>query len=111
MPLVNSLVSWYLKKRVPFIDRIMLYPLEVQEEQFNKIIKFAQLTYFGTKHNFSTIKNISDFKKNVPITNYEGYKPYLEKILEGKQNVAWPSDIKWFAKSSGTTNAKSKFIP
>ncbi|MEI7979900.1 MAG: GH3 auxin-responsive promoter family protein [Bacteroidota bacterium] len=111
MPLVNSLVSWYLKKRVPFIDRIMLYPLEVQEEQFNKIIKFAQLTYFGTKHNFSTIKNISDFKKNVPITNYEGYKPYLEKILEGKQNVAWPSDIKWFAKSSGTTSDKSKFIP
>lgn len=111
MPIVNSLVSWYLKKRIPFIDRIMLYPHEVQEEQFFKIIQFAELTYFGIKHRFNEIKNIDQFKRNVPITNYEGYKNYIDNILEGKQNITWPSDIKWFAKSSGTTSDKSKFIP
>jgi hypothetical protein len=111
MPIVNSLVSWYLKKRVPFINRIMLEPHAVQEEQLTKLLRHAELTYFGTKANFGTIRNYEDFKRNVPITNYDGFKPYIDKILAGKQNVIWPSDTRWFAKSSGTTNDKSKFIP
>ena len=111
MPIVNSLVSWYLKKRVPFIERIMLEPHAVQEEQLIKLLRHAELTYFGTKANFNKIRNYEDFKKQVPITNYDGFKPYIDQILQGKQNVVWPSDTRWFAKSSGTTSDKSKFIP
>lgn len=111
MPIVNSLVSWYLKKRVPFIDRIMLDPHAVQEEQLTKLIHYAELTYYGSSKNFSKIRNFEDFKKHVPITNYDGFKPYIDQILQGKQNVIWPSDTRWFAKSSGTTSDKSKFIP
>lgn len=111
MPIVNSLVSWYLKKRVPFIDRIMLEPHAVQEEQLTKLVRHAELTYFGSKANFSKIRNYEDFKKQVPVTNYDGFKPYIDQILQGKQNVVWPSDTRWFAKSSGTTSDKSKFIP
>lgn len=111
MPIVNSLVSWYLKKRVPFIDRIMLEPHAVQEEQLTKLLRHAELTYFGNKANFSKIRNYEDFKKQVPVTNYDGFKPYIDQILQGKQNVVWPSDTRWFAKSSGTTSDKSKFIP
>lgn len=111
MPIVNSLVSWYLKKRVPFIDRIMLEPHAVQEEQLTKLLRHAELTFFGSKANFSKIRNYEDFKKQVPVTNYDGFKPYIDQILLGKQNVVWPSDTRWFAKSSGTTSDKSKFIP
>lgn len=111
MPIVNSLVSWYLKKRVPFIDRIMLEPHAVQEEQLSKLIHYAELTYFGTEKKFNKIRNFEDFKKQVPITNYDGFKPYIDQVLQGKQNVIWPSDTRWFAKSSGTTSDKSKFIP
>ncbi len=111
MPIVNSLVSWYLKKRVPFIDRIMLEPHAVQEEQLTKLLRHAELTYFGNKANFSKIRNYEDFKKQVPVTNYDGFKPYIDQILQGRQNVVWPSDTRWFAKSSGTTSDKSKFIP
>jgi hypothetical protein len=111
MPIVNSLVSWYLKKRVPFIDRMMLNPHAVQEEQLTKLLNIAELTSFGTANKFSSIRNFEDFKKQVPITNYDGFKPYIDQVLQGKQNVIWPSDTRWFAKSSGTTSDKSKFIP
>lgn len=111
MPIVNSLVSWYLKKRVPFIDRIMLNPHAVQEEQLMNLLNQAEDTFFGIRHNFKNIRNFDDFKKQVPITNYDGFKPYIDEILNGKQNVVWPSDTRWFAKSSGTTSDKSKFIP
>ena len=111
MPIVNSLVSWYLKKRVPFIDRMMLNPHAVQEEQLAKLLNIAELTSFGTANKFSSIRNFEDFKKQVPITNYDGFKLYIDQVLQGKQNVIWPSDTRWFAKSSGTTSDKSKFIP
>jgi hypothetical protein len=54
---------------------------------------------------------LADFKERVPIGNYESHTPYIERMLRGEQNILWPSEIKWFAKSSGTTSSKSKFIP
>ncbi len=111
MPLVNSLVSWYLKKRIPLIERMLQNPLEVQHEQLMKNIRFAEKTQYGNKYNFVSIKNLEDFKNKVPITNYEGLQPYIEQMMKGNQNILWPSNISWFAKSSGTTGSKSKFIP
>jgi hypothetical protein len=107
----NSLVTWYLKKRIPNIERFMQHPHEVQEELFLHLIETARDTEWGKKYDYRSIKKFDDFKNRVPIGNYETHKPYIERMMRGEQNILWPSEVKWFAKSSGTTAAKSKFIP
>ena len=111
MALVNSIASWVLKKRLHQIDLFRKYPHEVQNECFSKLISAAKDTEFGKKYKFSKIKNVNDFRKAVPIHDYEDIKDYILRIKHGEQNLLWPGEIKWFAKSSGTTNDKSKFIP
>jgi hypothetical protein len=107
----NSVFGWVLKKRIHQIELFMKYPVEVQSELFSSLIDQAALTRFGIEHGFSSIKTIDDFKKAVPIRNYEAFLPYINLMRDGQQNVSWPSRLKWFAKSSGTTDARSKFIP
>jgi hypothetical protein len=104
-------MSWVMKKRIHDIELFLKYPVEVQSEVFSNLVKTAKKTDFGRQHGFADVKTINSFKDHVPIHTYEQIYPYIDKLLNGKQNVLWPSDIKWFAKSSGTTNAKSKFIP
>jgi len=89
----------------------MKYPSEVQQEVFQKLIDESALTRFGLEHGFSAIKSIKEFKAAVPIRKYEEFKPYIDLLRNGEQNVLWPSRLKWFAKSSGTTDDRSKFIP
>jgi hypothetical protein len=110
MPL-NSVFGWFIKKRIHQIDLFMKYPVEVQGELFRGLIDEAALTRFGIDHSFSSIKSVDDFKKAVPIRNYEAFKPYIDMLRDGQQNIVWPSKLKWFAKSSGTTDARSKYIP
>jgi hypothetical protein len=107
----NSVFGWVIKKRIHQIELFMKYPVEVQQELFRSLVDQAALTSFGLEHRFQGIKSVEDFKKAVPIRNYEGFKPYIDELREGKQNVLWPSKLKWFAKSSGTTDSRSKFIP
>lgn len=109
--IINSIISWFLKKRKHQIELFLKYPKDVQEELLLKLLNTAKNTDFGKEHQFSSIKNHQDFITNVPIQKYETFEPMIEKCRKGNQNIFWPSDIKWFAKSSGTTNAKSKFIP
>jgi hypothetical protein len=71
----------------------------------------GRYTQFGQKYSFEDLLNYEDFKKRVPVHTYEQLYPYIERLLHGEQNILWPSEVKWFAKSSGTTNARSKFIP
>ena len=78
---------------------------------FYYLIEEAGATRFGFDHNFQQIKNINDFKENVPIRTYEQFRPYIDKIKDGEEQVTWPSKVKWFAKSSGTTDNNSKYIP
>lgn len=78
---------------------------------FHSLISSGQYTMFGKKYGFTDINKISDYQKIVPVHNYEDLYPYIEKMLEGEQNILWHSPITWFAKSSGTTSEKSKFIP
>jgi hypothetical protein len=111
MPILNTIISWYLKKRESDIQRIISSPHEVQEEVFSKLIKSAKDTVWGKQYNYANIKTVEQFKREVPIGNYESHSLYIERIMKGEQNVLWPSEVKWFAKSSGTTSAKSKFIP
>lgn len=89
----------------------MKYPDEVQDEVLKKLIGSARYTEFGQKYAFEDLVNYEDFKKRIPIHTYEQLFPYIERLMRGEQNILWPSEVKWFAKSSGTTNARSKFIP
>jgi hypothetical protein len=111
MPIVNSLMNWYLKRRIPAIEQMLNQPIQVQQDQLIKLLRTAQTTEFGRKYEFKTIQNLETFKERVPVTNYDDFKHYIERMMQGEQNILWPSEVRWFAKSSGTTSAKSKFIP
>ena len=111
IPLVNSIASWFLKKRFHQIELFLKYPNEVQNELLMDLVEKARDTEFGRAHHFSAIKTYEDFRNQVPISDYEGYKARIERSRLGEQNILWPTPIKWFAKSSGTTGSKSKFIP
>ena len=100
-----------MKKRIHQIELFMKYPHEVQEELFQKLLRSAERTEYGQKYGFSEIDTPEQFRQNVPIVTYEDLFPYIERLMAGEQQVLWHSDVNWFAKSSGTTNAKSKFIP
>lgn len=111
MTFINSILSWVMKKRIHQIEFFMKYPHEVQEEWLHSLILTSKQTEWGKKYDYKSIDSLQEFKSRVPIQNYDSLKPYIERMLNGEQNVLWPSEIKWFAKSSGTTNDKSKFIP
>ncbi|NRD21244.1 GH3 auxin-responsive promoter family protein [Winogradskyella eckloniae] len=111
IPIVNSIASWFLKKRFHQIELFIKYPNEVQNELLFSLLKVAKDTEIGRKYNFESIKSYREFNQRIPIVNYEEFQPLIERSRNGEQNIFWPSAIKWFAKSSGTTNAKSKFIP
>ncbi|WP_291403571.1 GH3 auxin-responsive promoter family protein [Daejeonella sp.] len=111
MTLVNSIFTWIMKKRMHQIELFIKYPYDVQDEWFQTLISTAKNTEWGKKYGYESILNQDQFKERVPLQNYDTLKPYIEKMLSGQHNVLWPSEIKWFAKSSGTTNDRSKFIP
>ena len=111
IPLFNSIASWLLKKRYHQIELFLKYPDEVQAEVMNRLISFSEGTEIGKQYGFESIKSYDAFVNRIPVVAYEEIEPIIERVRKGEQNVFWPTDIKWFAKSSGTTNAKSKFIP
>jgi len=111
MSLISPALKGYMKLRNSAIDNFMLNPIDTQKQVFNHILGSAQFTEYGKKYGFEHINSVAEFKKNVPVNEYDSLKPYIERILEGEQNILWPSPINWFAKSSGTTSDKSKFIP
>ena len=111
IPLLHSVLSWFLKKRVHQIELFLKYPNEVQSELLTKLIDQAKNTWFGKEYGFSSNKSYQRFADQVPISTYEDMAELISRTRKGEQNLFWPTSIKWFAKSSGTTNAKSKFIP
>lgn len=113
MPLsiINSFASWVLKQRIHQIELFLKYPNEVQEELLHNLLSASENTVIGKKYDFESISSYQTFAERVPIASYEELQPLIERTRQGEQGVFWESPIKWFAKSSGTTNAKSKFIP
>ena len=111
IPLFNSIASWLLKKRYHQIELFLKYPGEVQQEVMHQLLEIAEDTEVGKMHGFNSITNYKTFSDRVPIVSYEEVEPLIERTRKGEQNIFWPTAIRWFAKSSGTTNAKSKFIP
>jgi len=100
-----------MKKRMHQIELFIKYPHEVQQDLFMRLVDSAKFTEWGKQYGYEGIQSLDDFKNRVPIQNYESLQPYIDRLMKGEQNILWNSDIKWFAKSSGTTAGKSKFIP
>ena len=111
MSVSNSIITWQLKKRYPKIEYWMTHAHTVQKQCLLNLVDNAKNTVFGKKHDFKNIYNYEQFRANIPLHSYEDLFPYISKALQGEENMLWPGEVKWFAKSSGTTNDKSKFIP
>ena len=111
MSLLNDVLFFFMKRRMERIEHFMANPVEVQHQVFHEIVEAARHTVWGEKYSYSSLQTIQDFQNRVPISTYEDLYPYIERVLQGEQNVLWPSDVEWFSKSSGTTNARSKYIP
>lgn len=111
MPIINSIVSLLSSKRLKSIDDFRKRPFETQECILKRLIETAKSTEWGKMHDFASIGSIETFQQRTPIQDYNQVKPFIERIRSGEQNVLWPTEIRWFAKSSGTTEDKSKFIP
>jgi len=111
IPIINSIASWFLKKRMHQIELFEKYPGEVQNDVLLNLVDKAKNTIIGRDFGFSSIKSYEDFSKKVAVFSYENFSDKIELARKGENNIFWPTKIKWFAKSSGTTNSKSKFIP
>ncbi|HTO16067.1 MAG TPA: GH3 auxin-responsive promoter family protein [Edaphocola sp.] len=111
MALLSPAIKQIMKMRLSAVDNFMLNPIDTQTKVFNDLLGSARFTEFGKQFNFDNISSVNEFKETVPVSDYDDLKPYINRILEGEQNVLWNTHITWFAKSSGTTSDKSKFIP
>lgn len=111
MALMSSIVSWLTLKRISQIDLFMHHPIEIQNEELFKLLEKAKNTEWGLRYDYKSIDTIAQFKDRFPVQDYETLKGHILRMKHGEQNLLWPSEIKWFAKSSGTTCDKSKFIP
>ena len=111
MKLLSPAISGLARMRLWRIDAWKNHPEDSQREVLQDLVTSAQYTEFGKKYNFSKLFSIKSFKKAIPIHEYEDMKPYIQRIMDGEQNILWNTPIYWFAKSSGTTSDKSKFIP
>jgi hypothetical protein len=111
MKLLSPAISSLVRSRLWRIEAWRNNPLDAQREVLQELVTSAQNTEFGRKYNFSNLFNVRDYKDAVPIHEYDDMKPYIHRIMNGEQNILWNTPIYWFAKSSGTTSDKSKFIP
>ncbi len=111
MPIITSILNWINFKRIWQMDIFKKYPVAAQEEVFFRLVDQAKLTEWGKKYEYSDIKTIEEFQHRVPFQTYEDLKVYIDKIQNGGNDILWPGQTRWFAKSSGTTSDKSKFIP
>jgi hypothetical protein len=111
MAIIPSIVNWLNIKRINQIEIFKKYPFETQQETLYRLLAKAAKTEWGKKYNYPSILSIKEYQSRFPVQTYEDLIPYVERLRKGETNLLWPGEIKWFAKSSGTTSTKSKFIP
>jgi len=111
MKLLSPAISRLARLRLWRIENWVTNPIAAQREVLQDLITAAQYTEFGRKYKFQNLFSIKEYKNNVPIHEYDNIKPYILKMMEGEENILWNMPVNWFAKSSGTTSDKSKFIP
>lgn len=111
MDIINAFFNWLMSKRMAQIEDFMRRPHEVQQTVFEGLMAAGRETEWGRQYGYTRIRNSEQYAREVPMSSYEDLYPYIERTLKGEQGVLWNTEIKWFSKSSGTTNARSKFIP
>ncbi|MEM7105063.1 MAG: GH3 auxin-responsive promoter family protein [Bacteroidota bacterium] len=111
MKLVDSGMQWWLKLNLPRIMQFMKHPVRTQERWLQQLLRKSHNTAWGKQHNYKSISSYDEFRKAVPIQTYDSLKPYIEQMLHGEKHILWPGRAKWFAETSGTSGAKSKFLP
>ncbi len=111
MKLLSPVISHLARMRLWGVENWIAYPILAQRNVLQHLVTQAQYTEFGRKYHFSRMFTVKDFKSRIPIQDYDDLKPYIKRMMEGEQNILWNTPINWFAKSSGTTSDKSKFIP
>ena len=107
----NSIISWVIKKRIHRINKFIKEPIKSQDKLLKNLIQKSKNTIWGKKYHYDKINNYHDFQQTVPVQSYNDIKVYIDLIKSGEGNVLWPKKVLSFAKSSGTTNTRSKFIP
>ncbi|MGY8927770.1 MAG: GH3 family domain-containing protein, partial [Flavobacteriales bacterium] len=110
MGVKSKLGKIYATAAVKKIKKWAERPIETQQKVFRELIEKASATAFGKDHNFSSITTYEDFKKAVPIRDYEDLKPYIDRIRKGEENILWKGKPIYFCKTSGTTSG-TKYIP
>src|SRR5437868_13675379 len=111
MKLLSPAISRLARLRLWSIEQWTNDPSTTQFNVWQDLIAAGQYTEFGRLFNFSGLQSLEDYKKNIPVQDYESLKPYIERMMKGEENLLWNTPVTWFAKSSGTTSDKSKFIP
>jgi hypothetical protein len=111
MPFIPSILKWLNHKRLGQIDLFKKFPWETQREVLYQLLARSANTEWGRKFGYSSISSVKEYQERVPLQGYEELIPYVERLKKGEINILWPGEVKWFAKSSGTTCTKSKFIP
>lgn len=111
MKLLSPIISRLARLRLWGVQNWIKYPVSAQRNVLQHLVTQAQYTEFGRKHGFSKLFTVKDFKNKVPIQEYQDIQPYIERMMAGEENILWNTPITWFAKSSGTTSARSKYIP
>ncbi|KAA6323953.1 hypothetical protein EZS27_026664 [termite gut metagenome] len=108
---VTALTRKFFDLRLNEIDKYATHSGEIQQKVLFHLIEKAKNTEWGIKYDYKSIRNYENYKNRVPVQTYDDIKPYVDRLLRGESSVLWPSEIRWFAKSSGTTNDRSKFLP
>lgn len=111
MNITKFLNNVYFSRRLKEVENYAGHAGELQQKVLQRLVRMAANTEWGKKYDYASIRTYEDFRKRLPIQTYEEVKPYVERMRKGEQQLLWPTDITWFAKSSGTTNDKSKFLP
>lgn len=111
MAAITRLINLYFSQRLREIERFRRHPAEVQNEQLRYLLENGRKTEFGRNAGMDTITTGEQFARHIPIRDYEQLSPFIDRMRRGEANVLWPERAGWFAKSSGTTGSKSKFIP
>ncbi len=108
---VNTSLRYYLQWRMRRVERFMRDPQSVQQRWLQRLIESARHTEFGKRYGFSEMRSVAAFRSRVPVHDYEALKTDIHRMMCGEHDVLWPGEVRWYSKSSGTTNDRSKFIP
>lgn len=111
MDILTNTISLLFRHRQKEIEKYGQDTDLLQRKQLRSLLSTARNTEWGLTYDYKSIRNYSDFCERVPLQTYDDIKPYVTRMINGERNILWPSVVKWYAKSSGTTNDKSKFLP